>query len=55
MGYLPCVSDAKLPPALEQQIGFTEAEKDRMLKIDLAYLTLRQAEILDTWTKAFRD
>jgi putative spermidine/putrescine transport system substrate-binding protein len=54
MGYLPCVSDAKLPPDLEKQIGFTDAEKDRMLKIDLGYLTKRQSEILDTWTKAFR-
>jgi putative spermidine/putrescine transport system substrate-binding protein len=54
MGYLPCVSDAILPPDLEKKIGFTEAEKDRMLKIDLDYLTKRQASILDTWTRAFR-
>lgn len=54
MGYLPCVNDAILPPELEKKIGFTEAEKDRMLKIDLDYLTKRQAAILDTWTKAFR-
>lgn len=53
MGYLPCVSDAKLPPDLDEAIGFTEAEQERMLKIDLDYLTKEHAGILDSWMKIF--
>ncbi|TAN31624.1 MAG: extracellular solute-binding protein [Castellaniella sp.] len=53
MGYLPCVSDAKLPPDLDAAIGFTQAEQDRMLKINLDYLTKEHASILDTWMKIF--
>ncbi len=53
MGYLPCVSDAKLPPDLDKAIGFTQAEQDRMLKINLDYLTKEHASILDTWMKIF--
>jgi putative spermidine/putrescine transport system substrate-binding protein len=54
MGYLPTVSDAQLPPELDKEINFTQAEKDRMLKTDLAYLQENQANILDVWSKTFR-
>lgn len=54
MGYLPTVDDAKLPAELLAQIGFTEAERARMMKIDYAYLAQNQVQMLDFWTKSIK-
>lgn len=54
MGYLPTVADAKLPPELEKKIGFTEAERNRLWKLDLSYLNENQASMLDFWNKSVK-
>lgn len=54
MGYLPTVTDALLPPELEAAIGLPEADRDRLLQLDNAYLMEHQAEILEFWTREFK-
>lgn len=54
MGYLPTVTDAALSAELQAQIGFTEAERARMWKIDFEYLNKNQAQMLDFWTKSVK-
>lgn len=54
LGYLPTVSDTRITPELNARIGFTEAERARMLKIDYAYLAQNQVQMLDFWTKTLK-
>lgn len=54
MGYVPTVSDAPLPPELDQQINFSEAERARLWQPDFAYLAEQQAALLDFWNKDFK-
>lgn len=54
MGYPPTVTDAKLPPDLEKKIGFTESERNRLWKLDLAYLNAQQSSMLDFWNKSVK-
>ncbi|AXS40080.1 extracellular solute-binding protein [Breoghania sp. L-A4] len=54
MGYLPTVSNAKIDPELEAQIGFSEAEQNRLWKPDLDYIMENQASMLDTWNRVFK-
>ncbi len=54
MGYVPTVSDAPLPPELDKQINFSEAERARLWKPDFAYLSEQQAAFLDFWNKDFK-
>ncbi len=54
MGYLPTVTDAPLPPDLDKQINFSEAERARLWTPDFAYLAKQQAALLDFWNKEFK-
>jgi putative spermidine/putrescine transport system substrate-binding protein len=54
MGYAPTVTDASLPPALQQSVGFTNAELDRLVKIDYARFTAEKPQLLDFWNKEFK-
>jgi putative spermidine/putrescine transport system substrate-binding protein len=54
MGYLPTVVDARLPAELEKKIGFTEAERNRLWKLDLAYLNAQQANMLKFWNESLK-
>lgn len=54
MGYVPTVTDAPLPPELDKQINFSEAERARLWQPDFAYLTEQQAALLDFWNKEFK-
>jgi len=54
MGYAPTVTDASLPPALQQSVGFTNAELDRLVKVDYASFTAQKPALLDFWNKEFK-
>lgn len=54
MGYVPTVSNASLPAELDKQINFTQAEKDRMMKPDYAYIIANQSSMLEMWNKTFK-
>ena len=54
MGYAPTVTDASLPPTLQQSVGFTNAELDRLVKVDYARFTAEKPALLDFWNKEFK-
>ena len=54
MGYLPTVTDAELPAALEAAIGLPAADQDRLIRLDDDYLMQHQTEILDFWNREFK-
>lgn len=54
MGYAPTVKNANLPPSLQQSVGFTPAELDRMVKLDYARFTADKPALLDFWNKEFK-
>jgi putative spermidine/putrescine transport system substrate-binding protein len=54
MGYAPTVSNAPLPPDLQQRVGFTDEERKRIYPYALDKLVLTKAEFLDYWTKSFK-
>jgi putative spermidine/putrescine transport system substrate-binding protein len=54
MGYAPTVRGAALPPDLQRQVGFTEAELQRFVKPDYAAFSAQRAAFLDYWSKDFK-
>lgn len=54
MGYVPAVGNVQLPEELNRQINFTEAERDRMIKPDYAYIIENQSSMLEVWNKTFK-
>lgn len=54
MGYAPTVKNAKLPPDLQRSVGFTDAELQRMVKLDYARFTADKPALLDFWNKEFK-
>lgn len=54
MGYVPTVTDAKLPEALEREIGFTPEQQSNFQKLDYAYMAKNAADSLDFWNKQFK-
>lgn len=54
MGYVPTVANVALPDELNRQINFTEAERERMMKPNYAYMIASQAQMLDVWNKTFK-
>jgi putative spermidine/putrescine transport system substrate-binding protein len=54
MGYAPTVTDASLPPTLQQSVGFTNAELDRLVKVDYPRFTAEKPALLDFWNKEFK-
>ncbi|MFT4067607.1 extracellular solute-binding protein [Paraburkholderia sp.] len=54
MGYAPTVRNAALPPALQQQVGFTDAELAKLLKIDYAKVAAQKPGLLDYWNQDFK-
>jgi putative spermidine/putrescine transport system substrate-binding protein len=47
-------SNAVLPEELNKQINFTDAERDRMIKPDYAYIIENQSAMLEVWNKTFK-
>ncbi|MGC2778475.1 MAG: extracellular solute-binding protein [Bradyrhizobium sp.] len=54
MGYVPTVTDAPLPPELDKQINFSDAERARLWTPNFTYLVEQQAAFLDFWNKDFK-
>ncbi|MBV6659696.1 extracellular solute-binding protein [Pseudomonas yamanorum] len=54
MGYVPTVSNTVLPEALNKQINFSDAERDRMMKPDYSYIIENQSAMLEVWNKTFK-
>lgn len=54
MGYVPTVANVVLPDELNRQINFTEAERERMMKPNYAYMIANQSQMLDVWNKTFK-
>jgi putative spermidine/putrescine transport system substrate-binding protein len=54
MGYAPTIQNAALPPELQRAVGFSAAEMERMVTVDLDLLTKNKNGILDFWNKEFR-
>jgi putative spermidine/putrescine transport system substrate-binding protein len=53
MGYNPTVTNAPLPLTLAGRIGFTPAERDRLLPIDNAYLARADRDLRAWWDATF--
>ena len=54
MGYLPTVTNARLPADLQKEIGFTEAEIASFRLPDYGYLAKNSAPLLEWWNKSFK-
>ncbi|MCQ4158597.1 extracellular solute-binding protein [Roseomonas sp. GC11] len=54
MGFNPTVSNARVEPALQARIGFTEAEQKRLVDLDYAYLARENAAMKEWWDKVFK-
>jgi putative spermidine/putrescine transport system substrate-binding protein len=54
MGYNPSVSNAKIPPATEQRIGFDAEEKKRLVDLDYGYIARNEAALKEWWDKKFK-
>lgn len=54
MGYLPTVSNGEINPELEEMIGFSEAEQNRLWQPDLDFIMENQATLLDTWNRVLK-
>lgn len=54
MGYAPTITNAGLPPALQQAVGFSSKELDRFVAVDFALLAKHKSDMLDFWNKDFR-
>ncbi|GHG97057.1 extracellular solute-binding protein [Pseudodonghicola xiamenensis] len=54
MGYLPTVKNGSISPELEAQIGFSEAEQNRLWQPDLDFIMENQASMLDSWNRILK-
>lgn len=54
MGYVPTVTNAKLPDDLAKEIGFTEAEQEKFNIPNYDYIAKNNASLLEWWNKSFK-
>jgi putative spermidine/putrescine transport system substrate-binding protein len=54
MGYNPTVTNAKVPAATQERIGFTEEEKKRLVDLDYGYMAKNDAAFQEWWNKSFK-
>ncbi|MBP0445926.1 extracellular solute-binding protein [Roseomonas sp. SSH11] len=54
MGYLPTVTDARLPQEIASRISLSEADQNRLRAPDYDYLLRAHSDILDFWNKQFK-
>jgi putative spermidine/putrescine transport system substrate-binding protein len=54
MGYVPTVTNAKLPDDLAKQIAFTPAQQEKFNSPDYAYQAKVLPDILNFWNKQFK-
>jgi len=54
MGYAPTISNAALPESLQQEVGFTSLQINRLVPVDFDLLMKKKSALLDFWNKEFR-
>lgn len=54
MGYVPTVTNAKLPEELAARIGFTPAQQEKFNSPDYAYQAKQLPAILEFWNRQFK-
>jgi putative spermidine/putrescine transport system substrate-binding protein len=54
MGYNPTVTNAKVPPAVQERIGFTEVEQKRLVDLDYGYMAKNDSAFKEWWDKSFK-
>ncbi|WP_339776443.1 extracellular solute-binding protein [uncultured Thalassospira sp.] len=54
MGYLPTVKNGHISPELEEKIGFSKAEQNRLWQPDFDFILENQAKLLDTWNRVLK-
>jgi putative spermidine/putrescine transport system substrate-binding protein len=54
MGYNPTVTNAKVPKATQERIGFTEEEQKRLKDLDYKYIAENDSAFQDWWNKSFK-
>jgi putative spermidine/putrescine transport system substrate-binding protein len=54
MGYNPTVTDANVPPELNERIGFTDEEIKNLVDLDYAYMTENDVALKEWWDKEFK-
>jgi putative spermidine/putrescine transport system substrate-binding protein len=54
MGYNPTVTDAEVPPELNERIGFTDEEIKNLVDLDYAYMTENDVALKEWWDKEFK-
>ena len=54
MGYNPTVTNAKVPPQVQERIGFTEIEQKRLVDLDYGYMAKNDSAFKEWWDKTFK-
>jgi putative spermidine/putrescine transport system substrate-binding protein len=54
MGYNPTVTNANVPKATQERIGFTEEEQKRLKDLDYKYVAENDSAFQDWWNKSFK-
>ena len=54
MGYNPTVTNAVVPPELNQRIGFTPEEVSALVDLDYAYMSENDVALKEWWDKEFK-
>ena len=55
MGYNPTVTNAVVPPELNQRIGFTPQEIEALVDLDYAYMNENDPRLKEWWDKTLRE
>ncbi|QIE26635.1 Bacterial extracellular solute-binding protein (plasmid) [Caballeronia sp. SBC1] len=54
LGFPPTVTNATIPPQLDQRIGFTQEQLAALIDLDYAFLTEHDVELREWWDKSFK-
>lgn len=54
MGYNPTVTNAEIPPELNERIGFTEEEVENLVSMDYGYILENDLEMKTWWDREFK-
>jgi putative spermidine/putrescine transport system substrate-binding protein len=53
LGYAPVIGNAGLPPEVQDAVGFSSADVDRLVKLDESLLAKNQSALAESWRNAF--
>src|SRR5690606_18198914 len=54
MGYNPTVTNAEVAPDLNNRIGFTKAERKKLINLDYAYMAENDDALKEWWEKVLK-